>query len=412
MNWLARAAEVRHAADAVMASLAQRIDELSAPDVPGVRFARAKGFAGAADLVASVAALARSDAGKLVGVGRALVDPHASHREAIGPLAQALRDGKISAEKANLIRRCLEEVPVPDPLLEGHLVDAASRMDVSGLKDRCVREVAWRGAHALEEREARQWANRSLRFFNEPDGMVTLHGKLDPVTAAPVRAILDAEVRRMLSDQRDLPTHERPTPAQAAADALAGLARHAMGCEDPAAGVKTTVVVRVSKADLETGLGLAECDGLAAPISVASLRRLAVDAEILPMVMGGSSLPLEVGRAQRLFSRTQRMAIAERDAGCAKCGAPVARCDVHHIRWWSQGGGTDIANGVLLCVGCHHRVHEFGWEINVEDGEVWFIPPAAVDPNRAPRSSYRNRVKPQGLAPPDTPRSEGLALAG
>jgi hypothetical protein len=145
----------------------------------------------------------------------------------------------------------------------------------------------------------------------------------------------------------------------------------------------------VSKDALESGLGLAECDGLEAPVSVATLRAMAVDAEILPAVMGGSSLPLDLGRGRRLFTRAQRLALAERDGGCAKCGAPIARCDVHHIRWWSRGGGSDLANGVLLCVGCHHRLHDFGWGIEVRDGAVWFVPPSSVDPERTPQVARR-----------------------
>jgi 5-methylcytosine-specific restriction protein A len=232
-----------------------------------------------------------------------------------------------------------------------------------------------------------------LRFFHEADGMVTMHGKFDAQTAAPVRAWIDAEVRRALNDQRGLVADEQRTPAQAAADALAAMARHLLGCEDPAAGPKTTLVVRVGKDALESGLGLAECDGLEAPVSVAALRTMAVDAEVVPAVMGGDSLPLDVGRARRLFTRAQRLALAERDGGCAKCGAPVARCDVHHIRWWLHGGRSDLDNGVLLCVGCHHRLHDFGWGIEVRDGAVWFIPPATVDPDRTPQRARRSHAE-------------------
>lgn len=392
-HWLARVSKVRHAADALIAGLAQRIEELSAPDAPSERFDRSRGFSSPAQLVSRVGNLTPADADRLLGIGRALVAAPVERGEPTGPLARAVSAGEIGTEKASIVRRCMDELGEADIEFEAGLVRAARALDIPGLRALCLREVARRNHEAMLERERRQRASRSLRFFTEPDGMVALHGRLDPATAAPVRAWIDAEVRRTLADQRDLAPAEQRDPAQAAADALATMARHMLGCENPAAGVKTTVLVRVSKEELESGVGVAECDGLETPVSIQSLRAVAVDAEVLPVVMGGESLPLDLGRARRLFTRAQRLALAQRDGGCARCGAPVARCDVHHIRWWSRGGGTDLDNGVLLCVGCHHRLHDFGWDVKVRNGEVWFIPPSAVDPERKPQPSHRMRLR-------------------
>nr|WP_300267318.1 HNH endonuclease [Microbacterium sp.] len=68
----------------------------------------------------------------------------------------------------------------------------------------------------------------------------------------------------------------------------------------------------------------------------------------------------------------------------------------HHIRWWQRDhGATDLANGVLLCETCHHRIHDNGWEIEVEGtgvaARVWFIPPPFVDPTRRRRLGGRAR---------------------
>src|SRR5688572_26818121 len=68
--WVERAARLRHATDAVLAALAQRIDELS--DADAGRFARAKGFTGPAALVAEVAQVSPADAGKLIAIGHAM----------------------------------------------------------------------------------------------------------------------------------------------------------------------------------------------------------------------------------------------------------------------------------------------------------------------------------------------------
>ena len=57
---------------------------------------------------------------------------------------------------------------------------------------------------------------------------------------------------------------------------------------------------------------------------------------------------LDWGRTKRLFTPTQRLALTERDGGCAMCGAPPGHTKVHHIRWWARDAGpTDLNNGVL-----------------------------------------------------------------
>ena len=84
-------------------------------------------------------------------------------------------------------------------------------------------------------------------------------------------------------------------------------------------GDATTLVVTIDldalKADLATadliGAGLVPGDDLTGDrITAAQARRLACTAKILPVVLGGDSLPLDLGRTRRLFSATQRLAMA------------------------------------------------------------------------------------------------------
>jgi hypothetical protein len=146
---------------------------------------------------------------------------------------------------------------------------------------------------------------------------------------------------------------------------------------------------------LRTGVGLAEIDGIDRPIAAGTVRKLAADAELIPMVLGGESLPLDVGRATRLFTRAQRIALAERDGGCASCGANITYAEAHHIDWWRRDhGSTDLANGVMLCSHCHHQVHDHGWGIRVDGGSIWFIPPPHIDPRQQPRLGGRARFDP------------------
>lgn len=205
-------------------------------------------------------------------------------------------------------------------------------------------------------------------------------------TATGTEASAGAEP--VIEDRRSIP--------QLQADALAQLAQHALGCTDaPTPLITTTIVVRMSLEALRDGHGTAEIDGIDRRIAARTARRLAVDTELIPMVLGADSVPLDLGRAARLFSRHQRLALAERDGGCASCGQNITYAQAHHIRWWSTGNGpTDLDNGVLLCSTCHHRIHSDGWQIHATPTEVWFIPPPHIDPEQRPRQGGRARFDP------------------
>src|SRR5690606_6336601 len=157
-------------------------------------------------------------------------------------------------------------------------------------------------------------------------------------------------------------------------------------------GVKTTVVIRMLQAEVEADLGVGEVDGVAQPVSVSALRVAAADAEVIPVVLGGRSEVLDWGRARRLFTSAQRLALVERDGGCSWCHAPPSWCEAHHIRWWERDAGpTDLSNGVLLCARCHHRVHRDGWTIRVENGHVSFEPAPTVGGREKTRLGGRAR---------------------
>jgi len=75
-------------------------------------------------------------------------------------------------------------------------------------------------------------------------------------------------------------------------------------------------------------------------LSAALARRLACDAQLIPIVLGTASQPLDVGSQQRCFTGARRIAVEERDGGCVMpgCSRPAARCEVHHLVHWAQGG--------------------------------------------------------------------------
>ena len=125
-------------------------------------------------------------------------------------------------------------------------------------------------------------------------------------------------------------------------------------------------------------------------VSAAAARRMACNGGILPLVMGGKSQPLDLGRRRRFFTKGQKRAIAARDRGCANpgCAMPTHRCEVHHLKPFSEGGKTNVSQGLLLCVRCHTAYHAGHFTIRVLDGIPHVVLPKSRDPLQRPRRNW------------------------
>jgi len=98
-------------------------------------------------------------------------------------------------------------------------------------------------------------------------------------------------------------------------------------------------------------------------IPAATARRLACDADILPIIMNSASHVLDVGRRTRLIHPALRLAIELRDEHCRfpHCDAPIQ--EIHHLIFWANGGRTDQTNLAGLCRHHHHTLHERGFTL-------------------------------------------------
>ncbi|MEH3132436.1 MAG: DUF222 domain-containing protein [Mycolicibacterium neoaurum] len=136
--------------------------------------------------------------------------------------------------------------------------------------------------------------------------------------------------------------------------------------------------------------------GFAGPVSAATADLIACDATLTNVIVDHTGVPLDVGRAERLFTPAIRKALGVRDGGCAHpgCGRPVSWCDAHHIQPWSAGGTTSVDNGVLLCRLHHGVIHHGGWRVYLgRDRHPWFIPPHAPgEPEPAHLRSHARRT--------------------
>lgn len=387
-----------------------------------------------AELLVDIGRIPLADAHRFTRVGRA-TEPHTTvHGEVVAAefalVRGALDAGTIPVESASHIVTALTQAtPRADPVDLLAAEDALVAFATEGPAD-LVRRVAssWRDAldvDGVEPREDTLTALTSLRRTLRPNGMKRYILDADPLSAAYLDAAIDvhvgASIRRStfagapheaaVDDGRgaagadadaiaaeDEALFAPRSIAQLAAEAMIDLARHGIACSNTDIPLRAaTIVVRMSLDSLLTGIGDATIDGIEQPISARTARRLAADADVIPMVLGGDSDILDLGTTQRLFTRAQKLALAERFGGCAwrNCTHPPSHTEAHHIRWWTHDGKSDLRNGILLCSRHHHEVHRNNWLIDVRDGIPWFIPPTSIDPRRTPRRG--------GKAAPPTP---------
>ncbi|MDR6143313.1 hypothetical protein QE375_002867 [Microbacterium foliorum] len=396
--------------DGLHAELAATIAHESRSELGPDGFAKQHGYRSAAAMIAAHTGGSAGDARRLIAVGQAAA-PRTNLWGEVLParypaLASALAAGEISVAAAALIVSLLERIRLKVGSArveeaERLLVGRAAGMSLADVGKLVARAEAWLDPDGVAPREREARDRRSLTMF-ERDGSLHLVLQTDIASGAPIKAAIQAYVAasfqsRITATDPDAPDADRRSVAMIQADALTAICEHAIACDNggmPASGA--TVVVRVNLDQLMSGEGSATIDGSDQPVSVSTCRRMAAGGGIIPVVLGSAGEILDWGREKRLFTRAQRLALVERDGGCAMCGLPPQMTKAHHIRWWQRDTGpTDLNNGVLLCESCHHRIHDNGWDIRIEGigaaARVWLIPPRSIDLARTPRPGGRAR---------------------
>ena len=110
------------------------------------------------------------------------------------------------------------------------------------------------------------------------------------------------------------------------------------------------VIVKLDLDALLSGIGAAGLDtGVA--ITAGEARRLACNAGLIPAVLDGASMPLDLGRSRRLHNRSQRRAYSLMYDTCAVAGCqrPFAWCEIHH----------------------HRRAHDTRWHLHQQANGEW-----------------------------------------
>ena len=306
-----------------------------------------------------------------------------------GVLATALQDGALCRPQAEVIVGALDELPAtvePDlrARAEAHLVEQAAAFgprELRVLGGRILDVIAPEVAEEHERRAleaAEQRARRRMRVTRRElgDGLVRVISDLPALHAD----LLLTHLHAFASPRREhLAAGEggerKPYHRRLAAAFCSLLERLPTGVVPDQGGSAATLVVTIDQDKLARELGVARLSTGGA-ISVGEARRLACGAGILPMVLGGRSRPLDVGRTKRLHTPAMRKALAVRDRECraSGCDIPAAWCEAHHVIPWAESRGpTNVDDGLLLCSFHHHRAHDRGFESDrLANGDIRF----------------------------------------
>ena len=338
-----------------------------------------------ADWIAVETRQVRRDARSDLKLARSL-DSH-------GRLGEAMAAGVVNVDQARAIVRALDRLPASGDFAvtpghvasaEAHLVDLAAHHD--------AKELARLGRHLFEviapevaeefegkilaDQEAAALTRTWLTLREDDEGTVhgrfripVLHGhvlsKAILAFASPARPGSSSPAARDLDE--DPGKVERVSTPVRHGLALCQLLEALPADKLPTAGgASATIVVTMTLEQLtaslaEHGVSTLDTGGV---LTAGDARRLACTAGIIPMVLGGTSEPLDLGRRRRLHSPAQRLAMAYRDGGCSAvgCDRPPSMCQAHHDTPWSAGGRTTVHDGRLLCGYHHRRIHDLHYE--------------------------------------------------
>lgn len=395
--------EIGRLVDALRVQLAAEIDERSRYELGRDGLAQRLGESRAVHLIEKLTRVSSGEAARRVRLGRATrprfgLDGRPLPAE-YPAVSCALADGMLGLDAAAVIVQHLAQADTA-PLehrdrAEHALVEAAATLSADLV---AVRARVWREALDPDGAEPRDEDLRRRRQFwigREVDGMAKFGGYADPTNAALLKAALaersgpNVQPRFLSAEELAAAPESRDprTTDQRNFDIVMGLvAAGIRSSESKRKSMRslTTVIAVVNKKDLEAGTGVGWLDDVHEPVSVATINELACDAGVRTLVLGDHGEVLYLGTTERLFSRVQRLALAVRDGGCIwnGCHAPPGWCHAHHVIPCSEGGLTDVDNGVLLCPAHHHALHASEYELRMINGRPYLRAPAWIDASR------------------------------
>ncbi len=302
----------------------------------------------------------------------------------------ALADGDVSAGHLDAIAHATRNLDVDERAeftaeAESLLADA-TKQSVDAF-DRSCRDLA-RGIRArhnahsdVDELERQTAPSKVSRWVDRQTG---LHQTLSEAGPESDRRIWSAVQRERAWLRASQQRTGGPTPSfdRLTVDAVVSAVSAPPSPDRPGATSDRIVVhVALDRLTSHSGDGPCETDS-GVPLPAETVRRLACDADIIPVDLDGRGVVLDEGRAKRLATPEQRLAIEAMQSTCSHpdCSVSVDECRIHHLDVWNDGGRTDLARMAPLCEPHHHLVNEGGWTLRMQPDRTatWIRPDGVV----------------------------------
>ncbi|MBK5334076.1 MAG: DUF222 domain-containing protein [Ilumatobacteraceae bacterium] len=307
-----------------------------------------------------------------VSLGQALQPfKRAAAIETMPSFGTALADGEVSVAHVDVIAAAigkLEPAERDQFAGRGEFLTAIAERSTPAEFARTVRTEMLRlqRGDGLEVLRRQKQATYLKTWVDKTTGMWCLHGEFDPETGGRLHGRLTRTIEKLFHDS---------TPDTAPRDALdkqhhlraLSLAALIDGDGAKAGGVDMSILIdAITLAYGPHEDSVIDC-GLGIDLPLETIRRMACLAEITPIIVGADGVKLHLGNTTRLANREQRRALRAMYRGCAVPGCCVAwdYVVIHHLKYFRNGGPTDIENLLPLCTKHHHYAHEGGWQFRL-----------------------------------------------
>jgi hypothetical protein len=392
--------------------------------------ARRNGSPTPAVFIQTVTGSSIEDATKLARLGQSMVDDRGSsdgfRPGQVSPVAQAAVSGGISVDAADAICRGLgqpDESVTADQLATAadELIARAGAMTPEALLKAARQARNGLDLDAIERGEKQRSMTRYVRTWSrdgmcggswalpDEDGGLEIRNALKLLVAGKTNGPRFVDVTRHAPttdlsnspESLEVPEDDR-SPEHMMADGFVQIFHNGLTADPsvvPGAGrapVRVIVPEHVLTERADNGpdskpSGSALLEETMSAISFGKLGEYLCEGGIIGILFTENGQILDAGREQRLFTKSQRTALGVRDGGCRYpgCDKPPSWCEAHHIAYWARDKGpTNTANGILLCRYHHMLIHNAGWEIVRDTGQIdgrggyWLKPPKERDPQQ------------------------------
>jgi hypothetical protein len=315
---------------------------------------QADGYLSAAAALANQCRMSRADAGAAVRLAKRL--------QRLPETSKAFARGEISRRHATVIANACTDTHAADIEAGEHVfADAAKTVDPDDLRDlvKVVTDALDGDGGAGNDGEQHELNHFHVSPLGE---RVRADGTLDRESGEIVATALDAMNANLH------PNGDYRLPSVRHAEALTEICRRSLGHDHnkPSARrrgrphLSAVVDIRTfedTNPELVAAVR-AEAEHFGT-LSRSTLERIACDCDISRVITDGPSEIIDVGRKTRKIPEKLWNALVVRDRHCRVpgCDRPPAWCEAHHIRYWTNGGPTDLDNLELLCWHHHRQKH-------------------------------------------------------